>query len=225
VDDHDRDDQVSDDGPLGGERRSLLSRRRFLLLGGAALAGLIGAWRLERIPHPRSSPAPSSTLARTPGSVESFPVLSVEGGPPGLAADGWVLTVDGLVGTPLRLDRTAWLALPRAEETIDLHCIEGWSMPDLHWEGVRVMDLLQRVSPRPEGRFVSFHAYGGRYANSLTLEEALAPQAILADRLNGAPLPAAHGGPLRLMVPTQLGNKNVKWVARVEVAAEPHNLP
>jgi DMSO/TMAO reductase YedYZ molybdopterin-dependent catalytic subunit len=206
-------------------RRSNLSRRRFLLLGAAGLAGLIGVLRLEQrgarppqggTKRPRSGPFSLS---------EGFPVRSVEGGPPGVAARDWVLSVDGLVDRPLRLDCAAWLALPHTQKTMDLHCVEGWGVENLRWEGVRVKDLLHRVALHPEGRYVSFHAYGGSYANSLTLTEALAPEALLADSLNGAPLPVVHGGQLRLVIPTRLGYKNVKWVARVEVGAQPHNLP
>jgi DMSO/TMAO reductase YedYZ molybdopterin-dependent catalytic subunit len=154
-----------------------------------------------------------------------FPILSVEGRPPAVAARDWVLSVDGLVDEPLRLDQVAWLALPRTQGTTDLHCVDGWTVKGLRWEGVRVKDLLHTAALQPEGRYVSFHAYGGAYANSLTLTEALSPETLLADSLDGAPLPAAHGGPLRLVIPTPFGYRNVKWVARVEVSAQPHNLP
>ena len=70
-----------------------------------------------------------------------------------------------------------------------------------------------------QGQFVTFHAYGGSYTDSLALAEAQEPETLLADRLDGAPLPAAHGGPLRLVIPSQLGYKNVKWVVRLEVTA------
>src|SRR5690606_31597360 len=40
-------------------------------------------------------------------------------------------------------------------------------------------------------------------------------QAILAWEMNGEPLPLAHGGPLRLIVPGYYGVNNVKYVKRV----------
>ncbi len=43
---------------------------------------------------------------------------------------------------------------------------------------------------------------------------------MLADSLSGVPLPPKHGGPLRLVVPTQLGYKNVKWVERIELTTQ-----
>jgi DMSO/TMAO reductase YedYZ molybdopterin-dependent catalytic subunit len=226
-----RFDRVGSEEGRTGPRRPLLSRRRFLLLAGAALAGLIAALGLGRGGEDGAGPVNSTgsshgTSPTSSGSRADFPVLDVEGGPPGrLAAEDWSVALDGLVERPLRLDWAAWLALPRTQTTMSLHCVEGWSAENLHWEGVRVKDLLDRIAIRPEAGFVSFRAYGGAYANSLTLDEARAPEALLADTLEGAPLPAAHGGPLRLVVPTRLGYKNVKWVARLELAAEPHNLP
>jgi len=40
---------------------------------------------------------------------------------------------------------------------------------------------------------------------------------LLADTLDGAPLPDDHGGALRLVVPAQMGYKSVKWVTRIEL--------
>jgi DMSO/TMAO reductase YedYZ molybdopterin-dependent catalytic subunit len=195
----------------GGERTMRLNRRWFLFLSAGAVAAAVAALALKFRGSPRSGSG-SALLA-------DFPVLDVEGPPATTAAD-WVVTVDGLVDTPLRLDRSAWLALPRTQETRTFHCVEGWSVDHLGWEGVRVSELLRRTGLRADARFVTFHAHGGTYADSLSLVEAQAPETLLADSLDAAPLPAAHGGPLRLVIPSQLGYKNVKWVVRVEVTAQ-----
>jgi DMSO/TMAO reductase YedYZ molybdopterin-dependent catalytic subunit len=83
--------------------------------------------------------------------------------------------------------------------------------------GVRLADVLREAEPLPTATFVIFHALGGTYSDSLTLAESLDPEVMLADTLDGAPLPRDHGGPLRLVVPSQLGYKSVKWVTRVEL--------
>ena len=153
------------------------------------------------------------------GQLKGFPVLDVEGPPPASAAASWVVEVDGLVETSLRLDRTAWLALPRTQETRDVPLRRGLERRPSGLEGVRVADLLSLAKPQAAGRFVTFHAYAGTYSDSLTLAEAQAPETLLADTLDGMPLPAEHGGPLRLVIPSQLGYKNVKWVVRLEVTA------
>jgi len=194
------------------ERHPRLSRRRLLIVAGGALAALIAGLAVDR-GRPRGS------ASQAGNSLADFPVLNIESGPPDVGASDWQLVVDGLVATPLRLDRAAWLALPHAQETRDFHCVEGWSVDKLGWSGVRVSELLEQAGPQAQGHFVTFHAYGGSYTDSLTLAEAQAPETLLADSLDGRPLPAAHGGPLRLVIPSQLGYKNVKWVVRLEVTA------
>ncbi len=84
---------------------------------------------------------------------------------------------------------------------------------------MRVADVLKLAKPQAGAGFVTFHAYGGTYVDSLPLDQAQAPETLLADTVDGAPLPRAHGGPLRLVIPSQLGYKNVKWVVRLEVTA------
>jgi hypothetical protein len=189
-----------------------LTRRRFLLLAGGALAALLAILGLKRL----GSPGGGSGAG---GGIAGFPVLNVEDGPPAVAPADWVIVVDGLVETPLRLERSAWLTLPRTVETRDFHCVEGWSVGRLGWEGVSVAELLSRAKPQARAQFVTFHAHGGSYSDSLTLSEAKAPETLLADALDGKPLPPPHGGPLRLVIPTQLGYKNVKWVVRLELTA------
>jgi DMSO/TMAO reductase YedYZ molybdopterin-dependent catalytic subunit len=56
-----------------------------------------------------------------------------------------------------------------------------------------------------------------RYYESIDLIDALHPQTILAYGMNGAPLPVAHGAPLRLRVERQLGYKMAKYVMRLEL--------
>ena len=211
--------EVADDAGAryGARSRLRVSRRRFLWLTAGVVAAAIAALGLERAGSRTAGSGPAA--AGPGGQLKGFPVLNVESGPPALATASWVVEVDGLVDKSLQLDRAAWLALPRTQETRDFHCVEGWSVDHLGWEGVRVADLLRLAGPQTQGRFVTFHAYGGAYIDSLTLAEAQAPETLLADSVDGAPLPAAHGGPLRLVIPSQLGYKNVKWVVRLEVTA------
>jgi DMSO/TMAO reductase YedYZ molybdopterin-dependent catalytic subunit len=58
---------------------------------------------------------------------------------------------------------------------------------------------------------------GSRYYESIDLADAFHPQTILAYEMNGAPLPVAHGAPLRLRLERQLGYKQAKYIMRLAV--------
>ena len=59
-----------------------------------------------------------------------------------------------------------------------------------------------------------------RFARSMTLEEAMAPDNLVAYEMNGAALPAEHGYPARLIAPGWYGVANVKWLTGIEVQSE-----
>ena len=146
-------------------------------------------------------------------------MLSVEP-PPDVPAEDWVLKVDGLVERPLTIDRATWSGLQRLDVTTDFECVTGWTADNVRWGGVAPSVLLDQAGVRPEAEFAAFHAVGhagAEYVSSIPLDLVTAPDTILADTLDGGPLPPKHGGPLRLVVPRQLGYKSVKWVVRIEI--------
>ena len=117
------------------------------------------------------------------------------------------------------------------------------------WAGVRLRRLLRLAAPRAGADEVVFWGAdqgrvtvrdnpgvlsGGltgtleagaltvteRFARSMTLEEALAPDNLVAYAMNGAPLPREHGFPARLIAPGWYGVANVKWLTGIEVQSE-----
>ena len=146
----------------------------------------------------------------------AFPVRSVED-VPDVPAEQWTVKVDGLVDTPLTVDHAQWTSLQRMNETVDFHCVEGWTVDDVRWGGVAPAVLLDQAGVRPEAKYAVFYARGGAYLSTVPLDLVRDPATVLADQLNGQPLPPKHGGPLRLVVPKQLGYKSVKWVERIEL--------
>ena len=196
-------------------RRLRVTRKRFLIGFGALLAGLAGAFVVVEALF-RGGGAKRTTASSGIPGIESFPALNIEQ-TPHVPPEQWVVTVDGLVDKPLRLDHAAWSALARRSETADFHCVEGWTVDRLRWGGVAPRTILDMAGIQPAATHVNFHALGGTYADSLPLSLVDDAQTVLADTLDEQPLPDAHGGPLRLVVPKQLGYKNVKWVVRLEV--------
>jgi DMSO/TMAO reductase YedYZ molybdopterin-dependent catalytic subunit len=129
------------------------------------------------------------------------------------------LRVEGEVAAPL--DAGAALArLRRIEQVCDFHCVTTWSLRALRWSGVRFADFYQQVvlplaGAADDARFVVLRGQDGA-RTSLPLEDLMAPEVLLADRLNGAPLPVAHGAPLRLVAPAHYGYKSIKHLHRIE---------
>ncbi len=107
------------------------------------------------------------------------------------------------------------------EEDITMHhCIQGWS-GIAQWGGVSMRKLIEHVKPFPSAKVVAFHSFGGSlygdlYYDTQSIYNAMKPECLLALSMNGEPLPAVYGAPLRLRVENQLGYKMVKWIERIE---------
>lgn len=127
------------------------------------------------------------------------------------------MRIDGLVETPTTVDYSVWSTLPRTSETVGFHCVLGWSVSDVAWGGVRPADLLALAKPLPAGRFVRFSSESGEYSDTLSMAQLTDGYSLLAESLDGKPLPPVHGGRLRLVMPTQLGYKSVQFVRRTDV--------
>jgi len=98
----------------------------------------------------------------------------------------------------------------------DFHCVEGWGVKDVRWEGVRLQTLIELARPAPDAGFLTFSSAGGVYKDSLTLQQALLPDVLLAYHMDERPLSREHGYPLRLVMPRMYGYKGPKWLERIE---------
>lgn len=111
----------------------------------------------------------------------------------------------------------------RSEQRADFHCVTTWSVTGLRWEGASLAALWQRhVADDSRTSAVGFLKVCGLdgYAAVLTLEDALAAEVMIADRLDGQPLGARHGAPFRLVSSQQYGYKSVKHMSRIELHAD-----
>lgn len=130
------------------------------------------------------------------------------------------LKVEGLVENPVELSLSEISSLGEDEYITMHHCIQGWS-GIAQWNGIPMKKLIDLVKPKPAATAVAFFSfgealYGGAYYDTQTLENVLKPECLLASAMNGAPLTAEYGAPLRLRVENQLGYKMVKWIERIE---------
>ncbi|HEY8822130.1 MAG TPA: sulfite oxidase-like oxidoreductase [Dermatophilaceae bacterium] len=142
-----------------------------------------------------------------------FPVLSAEV-TPRLETDRWTMSVDGLVRDPQTWSWEGLHRLPESEYRGDIHCVTSWSKLDTSFSGVSVDVLLDAAGPLPEATHVLATSTTG-YTTNLPLDHVRGGQAWVAWSHEGKPLPAEHGGPLRLLVPHLYFWKSAKWVTRL----------
>ncbi|MDJ1176749.1 sulfite oxidase-like oxidoreductase [Roseofilum capinflatum] len=160
-------------------------------------------------------PDPDVSDRTPPGQYLSkgFPVLTY-GETPEVTAKTWELKVWGLV-KEVTFTFSDLMALPQKDFTKDFHCVTRWSKLDVKWRGIRVVDFMQQIDLDPTATHVMQHAYGG-YTTNLTLEDFLNQDNFFAHTLFGEPLPADHGGPVRLVVPHLYAWKSTKWIHGLE---------
>lgn len=166
---------------------------------------------------------------------------------PLLDSETWRLNVGGLVDRPQALTLRDLYNMSAQTRTITLECAGNgrarfsppttgvpWGLgavSNAEWTGVPLIEVLDRTGVRPGAQEVIFRgADSGQvsgqpgtihYERSLQLDDAKAPDVLLAYAINGEPLPVQYGYPLRLIVPGWYGMAAVKWLSRISAVAEP----
>lgn len=159
---------------------------------------------------PRRAP----DLPRGQRQIRAFPRFSDRPWRPAPApADlSLVISVDGERSTVTGADLRRF---PLIDQTSDFHCVTTWTTRGLRWRGVRMAEVVASVvGPEPPPH-VTASATDGVTAVFLT-EDLLRPDVLLATHLDGEPLDARHGAPLRLVSPGQYGYKNVKHLVGLD---------
>jgi DMSO/TMAO reductase YedYZ molybdopterin-dependent catalytic subunit len=157
----------------------------------------------------------------------------------------WVLGIDGLVEQSQQLSLDDLKAQPREEVEFTLECSGNTGLPFFNggignavWAGAALAPILEQAGPLPSAVEVVFwgadagevEVVGGwsagpgtamtlteQFARSMSLDNAIAADNLLCYGMNGAPLPAEHGAPVRLIAPGWYGVANVKWLTRIEL--------
>jgi DMSO/TMAO reductase YedYZ molybdopterin-dependent catalytic subunit len=148
---------------------------------------------------------------------DRFRIYSITGGYPKISREKYRLQVSGLVEHPTTFTLRDLQSMPKTSFTKAFQCVTGWRVPDVHWEGVKLSDILERVGVQPSAVAVSFDSYDGADTESLSLEQAHLPDVIVAYSMLGAPVTTEHGGPVRLYVAPMFGYKSLKWLSGIRV--------
>ncbi len=145
-----------------------------------------------------------------------YPVLSA-GPTPHTALEQWDFQIVGEIDEPRRWNWEEIRALPSEEITRDIHCVTKWTKLDTVWRGVSVDTLLEGATT--SARYVIQLADGG-YTTNLALEDLTGGKAWIVFEYAGEPLPAEHGGPVRMLVPHLYFWKSAKWIRGLRLQSD-----
>ncbi|NET31125.1 MAG: sulfite oxidase-like oxidoreductase [Cyanothece sp. SIO1E1] len=166
-----------------------------------------------------SKPGPELGDRVPPGQrlAKGFPVLTY-GSTPEISLEAWTFKIWGLAKS-VTFTWADFMAMPQTSFTADFHCVTTWSKLDVEWQGVKVVDLMPRIEVNPKAMHVMAHCYGD-YTTNISMADFMREENFFAHTLFGDPLPAAHGGPLRLVVPHLYAWKSAKWIKGLEFLVE-----
>ena len=150
----------------------------------------------------------------------SFPTLTAEQ-VPSVDVEKFSFRFWGEVREPAEMTWQRLMVVRHTAVAADFHCVTGFSMLGTEWGGARVADVLEaaHVQPSPSARFVMVHCVT-EFTTNLPVQDLLADDTMLVWEWNRLPLTPAHGGPLRLLVPSLYAWKDAKWVSGFEFLAE-----
>jgi DMSO/TMAO reductase YedYZ molybdopterin-dependent catalytic subunit len=200
--------------------------------------------------EPEIRPTPLDALAADELPTELHFVRS-HFGVPALDPETWTLQIDGAVGGARSYSLAELRQRQVRSQTVVLECAGNrrsdyqpntpglqWgvgAVSEARWAGTPLSDLLRESSPTSGAREVAFEGLDRgphrgaseevTFARSIPLGRALAGDVLLAWEMNGHPLPAKHGAPLRLIVPGSYAVASVKWLRRITVLEQPFAGP
>ena len=141
---------------------------------------------------------------------------------PQVPKDSWRLRIHGMVDNELVLTFADLLEREQIERYITLSCVSnnvgGGLVGNARFQGVRMQDMLDEAGVQPGATQVVSRSIDGWTCGSPTSAIMDGRDAMLAVAMNGEPLPAEHGYPVRLVVPGLYGYVSAtKWVTEIEL--------
>ncbi len=151
-----------------------------------------------------------------------------------LDTEGWTVTLDGLVESPMTLDMDSLLKRVSVEERVYRHrCVEAWSMV-APWIGFPLRDLIAVAAPLSAAKYVRFETFldpemapGQRavwfpwpYVEGITMAEAENDLTFMVTGAYGKVLAKQFGAPVRLHLPWKYGFKSIKSIVRISFTEE-----
>lgn len=196
-------------------------------------------------PAPPAPGAPPPPVRFDPKNLTSFVVSNDEFfavshyGVPQLDPAAYKLRITGLVERPVELSLDQLKKRPRVEHAVGFECSGNNNargnplVGNARWAGTALAPILKEAGLKQNAREVVFfsadkgpeevtHGRGNikteqHFARGMHVEDAMQPQVFIAYEMNGQPLPAKNGFPVRLISPGWYGVANVKWLDHIHV--------
>ena len=159
----------------------------------------------------------------------------------------WTIRIDGLVQRPRTVSIADLAKMDQIKRVSVIQCAgngrsyyaakekvaggqwKNGGMGNVEWEGVPLRAFLedQKVLPADGAHWLTAEGWdqpatpeGSDFAKSYERGDRALDNAILALKMNGEPIPATHGGPVRLIIPGYYGNMNVKMLTTLLFESE-----
>jgi DMSO/TMAO reductase YedYZ molybdopterin-dependent catalytic subunit len=151
----------------------------------------------------------------------------------------WKLDIRGRVANPRSYTLDELKKRARAERTCAFECggnratgIMNRMIGNARWTGTALRPLIEEAKPTSDAievilwgadegeETIRNEKYRQNFARSMTLADLARSEAVLVWEMNGAPLTADHGFPVRVVVPGWYGVQNVKWLTGLELSNE-----
>jgi DMSO/TMAO reductase YedYZ molybdopterin-dependent catalytic subunit len=130
--------------------------------------------------------------------------------------DHWELEVSGLVERPHHFNLKDLMGFTRIQQNRRLVFADGWAYRTI-WEGFVVQELLHRVAPKPQARFLIQTDLAG-HVECLPIKDLYAQRSLFCVKVAGKSLPAIYGGPIRLMVFDRYAHKGLGQLVKLELS-------
>ena len=171
--------------------------------------------------------------------------------PEDTSAEGWELTVDGLVDNPMSMSIDDLKSnFEVVTEALTLECggngrgffdppASGnqWTLGAVgcsNWTGVRLVDVLKAAGVKDSVIYTAHYGADAHLSGDpeklpisrgVPIEKAMNPHNLIAFEQNGEPIHPMNGAPLRLVVPGWPGSCSQKWLTRIELRDVVHDGP
>jgi DMSO/TMAO reductase YedYZ molybdopterin-dependent catalytic subunit len=160
-------------------------------------------------------------------------------------AQGWSLTIDGEVHNSLKLSLDDLMQMPSTTLQACIECggngranfnppVRGnpWDRGAIgcsEWTGVRLRDLFERAGLKDTAVYTAHYGADPQlgtappFSRGIPVDKAMEEHTLVAYRMNGEPLHALNGFPVRVVVPGWIGSASEKWLERIWVRDQVHD--